>query len=135
VSRARDPFAATDLGHVAERKTGPSLQPAERDLLNQREDVALKSREIDELAVLFVPLACLALAGDVRASASNCCGRAVGRIGADGLLLFDRLELRAVERLLILLALVVREAVVAVDAATPRRRTAAAFAGQSTITG
>jgi len=35
-----------------------------------REDVALEGGEVDELAVPFVPLACLALAGDVRASAS-----------------------------------------------------------------
>ena len=37
---------------------------------NLREDVALEGGEVDELAVPFVPLACLALAGDVRASAS-----------------------------------------------------------------
>src|SRR6478672_10150658 len=99
--------------HLAEREPGRPLQPAERDVLDQREDVALEGGEVDELAVLFVPRACLALAGDVRVGASNCCGRAMGRIGAAGLLLFDRREAGAVERLLVLLALVMGEAVIA----------------------
>src|SRR6266699_1275011 len=42
------------------------------------EDVALEGGEVAELAVLFVPLPRLAFAEDIRVSASNCHGRAVG---------------------------------------------------------
>jgi len=52
----------------------------------------------------------------------------MGGIGTFRLLLFDRGQSGAVERLLVLLALVVGEAVVAVDAAAARERTAAAVA-------
>jgi hypothetical protein len=84
--------------------------------LDEREDVALEGGEVDELAVLLIPLADLLLAGDVRLSASGSSGRAMRRILANGLPLLDRGEAGAVERLLVLLALVVRQAVVAVDA-------------------
>jgi hypothetical protein len=77
----RRPLTAADQRYISEGKTGRLLQPAQRDLLNERENVAFECGEVDELAVLFVPLACLALASDVRAGASNCCGRSVGRVG------------------------------------------------------
>ena len=81
MSRVRGPLAAPDQRDIPKREARRPLQPAERDALDEREDVSLEGREVDELAVLFVPLACLALASDVRAGASNCCGRSVGRVG------------------------------------------------------
>jgi hypothetical protein len=56
VSRVRRPFTPPDQRYVAEREAGRLLEPAQRDLLDQREDVALEGGEVDELAVLFVPL-------------------------------------------------------------------------------
>jgi hypothetical protein len=67
--------------------------------------------------VLLVPLAGLALTGDVRLAATSRHGRTVRGVKSRGLLLFDRGEAGAVERVLVLLARVVREAFVAVSAA------------------
>jgi hypothetical protein len=120
VPRVWRPLAPPGERDVAQRETCRLPQPAERDLLDQREDVALEGGEVDELAVLFVPLPCLALAGDVGFGPSNCCGRAVRRIGADRLLPLVRREPGAMERLLVLLPLVVGKAVIAVDTVATR---------------
>lgn len=74
VPRMRRPLTASDQRDVTKREPSRLLQPAERDLLDQREDVALEDGEVDELAVLFVPLAGLLLAGDVRLGTSSCGG-------------------------------------------------------------
>jgi hypothetical protein len=51
----RYPLTPPDQRDVAEGEAGRLLQPAERDVLDEREDVALEGGEVDELAVLFVP--------------------------------------------------------------------------------
>lgn len=58
------------------------LQPAERDALDEREDVALEGGEVDEFAVCFVPLSRLPFAGYVRCGAPVCCEGAMRRITA-----------------------------------------------------
>jgi hypothetical protein len=56
VPRMRDPLAAPNQRHVAKRETRRPLQPTERNVLDQRENVASKSGEVDELAMPLVPL-------------------------------------------------------------------------------
>jgi len=80
--------------------------------------------------VLLVPLASLAFAGDVRPRAMHSGFSAVRRTGSGLLVSHDRGEPGAVERLLVLLALVVGEAVIAVDATGTGNRQAAALAGR-----
>ena len=82
MTRVRDPLAASDERHVAERKAGRQLQPAERDLLDEREDVALEGGEVNELAMLLVPLRCLSFASDVRFGTTGCRRTPVRRINA-----------------------------------------------------
>ena len=53
--RVRRALTPADQRHVAKREAGRFLQPAERDPLDQREDVALEGGEVDELAVLSPP--------------------------------------------------------------------------------
>jgi len=108
-------------------ETGRSLELAKRHTLDAREEVALEGGQIDEGAVLFVPFAGFALALDVRISAPGRRGRAMCRILASGPRLLDRREPGAVERLLVLLPLVVRQTVVAIDAVAAWERTVAAF--------
>jgi hypothetical protein len=57
----RRPLTAPNQRDIAEREPSRLLEPAERNVLDEREDVALEGGEVDELAVLFVPLAYLAL--------------------------------------------------------------------------
>jgi len=52
----RRPVAPPNQRHVAEREPRHLLQSAERDVLDKREDVALEAGEVDELAVLLVPI-------------------------------------------------------------------------------
>ena len=51
-------LATSDERDVAEREPGRPLEAAERDVLDEREDVALEGGEVDELAVRFLPGAC-----------------------------------------------------------------------------
>jgi len=60
VPRLPRSLTSADQRHVAERQLRCAPELAERDALDQREDVALEGREVDELAVLFVPLLGLA---------------------------------------------------------------------------
>jgi len=62
----RGPLAPPNQRHVPEREPSRSLQSAERDALNEREDVALERGEVDEPAVPFVPVSSLPLPLDVR---------------------------------------------------------------------
>ena len=57
MSRVRGPLAAPDQRDIPKREARRPLQPAERDALDEREDVSLEGAEVDALAVLFVPLA------------------------------------------------------------------------------
>jgi hypothetical protein len=65
MGRVRRPLPATDQRDIAERQTGRTLEPAERDALNEGQDLALEGGEVDELAVPLVPLAPGAFVGDV----------------------------------------------------------------------
>jgi len=73
----RRPVAPPNQRHVAEREPRHLLQSAEQDVLDKREDVALEAGEVDELAVLLVPILRLALARDVRLSPAARRGRSV----------------------------------------------------------
>lgn len=55
VARVRRALTAPDQRDVAEGEAGRLLQPTERDVLDERKDVALEGGEVDELAVLLVP--------------------------------------------------------------------------------
>ena len=93
----RRPVAPPNQRHVAEREPRHLLQSAERDVLDKREDVALEAGEVDELAVLLVPISRLALARDVRLSPAARRGRSVRGIVAVRLRSLDRGEPGAVE--------------------------------------
>src|SRR5262249_13949620 len=114
--RVRRPFTPPDQRHVTERETRCPLQLAQRDLLDERENVALEGGEVDELAVRLVPLPRLAFASHVRRGATRRRSFAVRRISSSLSLPLDRSEASAFERCLVLLALVVGKAVVAVGA-------------------
>ena len=73
--------------------------------------------EVDELAVLFVPLPYLSFARDVRRGAPRRRVVSVARIACRVFLCVDRGKARTVERPLVPLALVVGQAVVTVGAA------------------
>jgi hypothetical protein len=51
----RPPLTPPNQRHKPKRKTRRPLQPAERDVLDEREDVALEGGEVHELAVRIVP--------------------------------------------------------------------------------
>lgn len=88
------------------------MQPAERNVLDQWEDVALESGEVDELAVPFVPLPCLPFARDVRLGAARGCSLAGRGVTTGCSLPLDRGQAGPLERLLVLLALMDGKAVV-----------------------
>jgi hypothetical protein len=88
--RVRRPLTPPDQGHIAQGESRRSLQPAERDVLDQREDVALERREVDELAVLLVPLSGLALAGDVGLGSARSRALAMCGVASSCLLSLDR---------------------------------------------
>ena len=73
VTRVRRPLAAPDQRYVAKRETSRLLEPAEGNVLDERQDVALEAGEVNQLPVRFVPLPSLLLASDVRLC-SACCG-------------------------------------------------------------
>ena len=50
--RMRNPLTPQDQRDIAKREPRRSLQPAERNALDQRQDGALEAGEVDELAVL-----------------------------------------------------------------------------------
>ena len=82
VSRVWCPLAAPDQRDVAQREPGRTCQPAERDVLDPREDLPLEGGEVGELAVLLVPFAGFVFALNVRLGSA--CGRsfAVRRVVA-----------------------------------------------------
>jgi hypothetical protein len=52
MARVRRPLPATDQRDIAEQQTGLALEPAERNALDEREDLALEGGEVGELAAL-----------------------------------------------------------------------------------
>lgn len=105
----RGPFAASDKRHVPQGKAGRLLELAERDVSDEREDVALEGGEGRRACRGFIPLSGLPLPGDVGLCAASSRSISVSRIGTRRLLFVDRNQAGAVERLLVLLALVLSQ--------------------------